>query len=439
MGLFGASNLLGKQLGSIASLTDFATQQFDTDLAGTLLSPDQPQFGGISKLSGSSLAFGQQDPLTGSFGAPQKLRGAELAPGAGAWGSPAPSMGTGGSSPNVGGDWAGVERWSAQIDQAAATYGIPAGLIKAVMKLESGGDPEAAGAAGVWGPMQVNSDAWGYGPWSTDPTANIMKGAEILSSYYQQYGNWRDALRHYHGIGSDGYTTDQQYADIVLGNWDQLNNAGMGAGLGYNPGAGGFAGTSAVISGMFGAGAGVPDWGEFGAESGNGLYGYGTAYGMNGTQHTGADVPLAVGTAYRAPMGGQVLCGGTGNGTDSGGGSCSAFNDYYGNGAGRVEVLLDNGAVLIFGHSSTSALQPGMRFRAGDVLGTSGGMNSAHIHLEARVRDASMPSGWRIVDPRSVLGEGSFGGGGTFGGGGATTGGGYGFDPLAMIRRIRGY
>lgn len=314
---------------------------------------------------------------------------------------------TGSQAGSIGGNYAGVEQWGSQINQAAAQYGIPANLIKAVMQLESGGDPNAAGAPGVWGPMQINANAWGYGPWSTDPTANIMKGAEILSSYYKTYGNWYDALRHYHGIGWDGYTSDTSYADIVMGNYTNLNtySAGGTAGLGYNPG------SSNAITTMFGN-ATVPDWGEFNTPSSNGMYGYGTAYGMNGVNHTGVDVPMPVGTPIRAPMGGTVMCAGTGNGPGSDGGGCAAFNDTFGQGAGRIELLLDNGAVLIFGHSSTSNVAPGQRVNAGAIIGSSGGQVSEHIHLEARVRDASTSSGWRIVDPRTVVGGGSFSTGG---------------------------
>lgn len=314
-----------------------------------------------------------------------------------------------GGGGNVGGDYVGVEQWGSQIQSAASQYGVPVNLIKAVMKLESNGDPNAQGAAGVWGPMQINSNAWGYGAWSTDPNANIQKGAEILAAYYKQYGNWKDALRHYHGIGWDGYTDDNQYADIVMGNWDQLNNSSGGAGTGYNAGT-----SSGTLSNIFGTGT-VPDWGEFGAESDLGYYTYGTEYGMNGTQHTGVDVPMTLNSQYRAPTGGVVTCSGTGSGAGATGDGCGAFADYYGSGAGRVEVQLDNGVVLIYGHSSTAALPVGTRFSAGTVLGTSGGMNSPHIHLEARVRDSSTKSGWRIVDPRSALGgSGGWSGAGSY-------------------------
>lgn len=320
---------------------------------------------------------------------------------------PFPTMGASptatGAWSDPGGDWGGVSQWTQQINAAAAKYGIPAGMIASVMKVESNGDPNSAGAPGVWGPMQINSNAWGYGPWMEDPSANIDKGAEILKHYLDAAnGDWDRALQLYHGIGFDGYTNERQYSQSVMALYSQ---SGSSAWSGQA--------TSGGLTSMFGSyGNGVADWGEFGVESGLGYYDYGRQYGMNGTQHTGLDVPEPYGTSYAAPMSGTVLCSGTGVGTDSNGGSCAAFEDTIGGGAGRVEVMLDNGVVVIYGHSSKAALQPGSRFQAGQVLGWSGGENSPHVHLETRVRDGSTPSGWRIVDPRSVLG----GGGGYYSG-----------------------
>jgi murein DD-endopeptidase MepM/ murein hydrolase activator NlpD len=159
----------------------------------------------------------------------------------------------------------------------------------------------------------------------------------------------------------------------------------------------------------------VEDWGAFGVSSGalcNGqpCYVYGTQYGLDGYQHTGLDIAMPAGTPMYAPMSGTVTCSGSGVGQGADGGGCYAFGCQgycAGGAAGRIEITLDNGVVLIYGHASTSALPVGTKVQAGTMIGTSGGMNSAHTHLEARVRDASMPSGWRIVDPRTVLGGGS--------------------------------
>lgn len=136
--------------------------------------------------------------------------------------APASSGPTGGTA-TMGGDWSGVEQWQSSINSAAAATGLDPDQIKAIMKLESNGDPNAAGAAGVWGPMQVNSNAWGDGPWMSDPNANILKGAQILKQNMDEHGgSFYEGLRAYHGYGTDGYTTDTQYADIVMGNYNTL-------------------------------------------------------------------------------------------------------------------------------------------------------------------------------------------------------------------------
>ncbi len=133
----------------------------------------------------------------------------------------------GGSSSSLGGDWSGVDQWTPQIEASAKKYGVDPNMIKALMKLESNGDPNAGGAPGVVGVMQVYTNVWGNGPWETDTAANIDKGTEILKSYLDGAGgDYYEALRGYHGYGSDGYTTDTQYADIVMKNYNQLNQGG---------------------------------------------------------------------------------------------------------------------------------------------------------------------------------------------------------------------
>lgn len=420
MALLGGSAGLGKQLAGMAALMapkkmtqtgalaplDFGVPS-GMDPAESGITPGKiTSFG---PMSGGTTAFDAYDPST-------KINPASLfappTPASVPTNATAPQQ-MGGGLASLGGDWSGVDQWNGAIAAAAKQYGVPANLIKAVMKLESNGDVNATGAPGVWGPMQVYGAVWGDGPWMHDPVANIMKGAEILAGAYHDNGNdWGEALRHYHGIGSDGYTTDTQYRDIVMGNWDTLNarTGGGTAGTGYAPTTGLGAGGGGNVTQLFGPGAAVYDWGEFNAPSGNGLYGYGTAYGLNGSNHTGLDVAMPVGTPMFAPMSGTVTCAGSGNGPGADGGGCAAFGcvGYCNGTAGRVEIQLDNGVVLIYGHASTAALSPGARVNAGTMIGTSGGMNSPHVHLEARVRDASMPSGWRIVDPRTVLGGGSF-------------------------------
>lgn len=136
------------------------------------------------------------------------------------------SGGTGASS-SLGGDWGGVDQWTPQIEASAKKWGVDPNMVKALMKLESNGNPNAGGAPGVVGVMQVYTNVWGDGPWNTDTAANIDKGTQILKEYLDGAGgDYYEALRGYHGYGSDGYTTDREYADIVMANYNQLNQAG---------------------------------------------------------------------------------------------------------------------------------------------------------------------------------------------------------------------
>ena len=72
-----------------------------------------------------------------------------------------------------------------------------------------------------------------------------------------------------------------------------------------------------------------------------------------------------------------------------------------GQGAGRVEVLMDDGTTsYIFGHMSTSAFQPGDRIEAGQMIGTNGGYNAPHVHLEARDWSGG---DYEIIDPMEIV------------------------------------
>lgn len=99
----------------------------------------------------------------------------------------------GGSGPmtSLGGDWSGVDQWNAQINAAANQYGVPANLIKSIMKLESGGANLGMNGAGAVGPMQVVQSIWGgLGYDLNDPAQNIMAGAAILKQMYDSYSGW---------------------------------------------------------------------------------------------------------------------------------------------------------------------------------------------------------------------------------------------------------
>lgn len=73
-------------------------------------------------------------------------------------------------------------------EQASATYSVPASLLAAVAKQESGFDPSAVSSAGAEGLMQIMpSTAAGLGVDPFDPSQAINGAAQLLSSYLNQY------------------------------------------------------------------------------------------------------------------------------------------------------------------------------------------------------------------------------------------------------------
>lgn len=175
---------------------------------------------------------------------------------------------------------------------------------------------------------------------------------------------------------------------------------------------------TAATSGAKGGGTGyTAAWGggdkpvtqEFGPtdfSQGNSIYDYGADYGVSG--HTGVDVGLARGSKLYSPVAGTVLkAGGTGYFKD----------EDYGDpgdqaGRGELKIQLDNGDQIILGHTSAINVKVGQRVNPGDFVGLSGSANGDHLHYEVRVRDSSLSSGYRIVDPRKYFATHSGGGGG---------------------------
>jgi cell wall-associated NlpC family hydrolase len=148
------------------------------------------------------------------------------------------------SMANLGGEWAEVDKWNDMILRAQTKVNeelgvlVPGNLIKAIMKLESGGvwvdsDP-GAGATGV---MQV-MPFWGtdLGVNLLDPAQNIYAGVKILAMNYKlgEPGvgtpSWEWAARRYLGLGgADAYgTTHQTYWARVSQDWATLDAAVQG-------------------------------------------------------------------------------------------------------------------------------------------------------------------------------------------------------------------
>jgi hypothetical protein len=86
------------------------------------------------------------------------------------------------------------------VDRAATRYGVDSGLIRAIIKAESGFDPRAVSSAGAQGLMQLMpgtakvlgvTDAF-------DPEQNVMAGTRFLKDLLRRYqGNLDEALAAY--------------------------------------------------------------------------------------------------------------------------------------------------------------------------------------------------------------------------------------------------
>jgi murein DD-endopeptidase MepM/ murein hydrolase activator NlpD len=333
--------------------------------------------------------------------------------------NPGTGQGSGGMGSPAGTEWAKVNQWDSLISSAIAKVqretgiAVPGNVVKAVMKLESGGENVGCNQWGYCGLMQTGSGSWINNfdaSYNRTPEGNIYYGVQELANWYKGIGtsNWTDAAAAYFsgynydnpGV-SDGYgTTVGQYRQIIESNLAALNAAGgSSGGAGWSSGGGGRG-----IQALFGPAADSQN--DFGVTSGNGLYGYGTSYGLNGSQHTGVDVMQPLGSPLYAPAGGTVVCVGCWR------------NDHFTGGVGRIEIEMPDGARVLYDHTNKSYVQVGQRLQGGELIGTSGGMYSPHTHIEVRIPDSRQSSGYRMVDPVQYFG-GYVGGGG--GGGSQVT------------------
>lgn len=112
-----------------------------------------------------------------------------------------------------------------QVEALSSEYGVPAPLIFAVVKAESGFQPEARSHAGACGLMQLMpatyceiAERLGEPCDETmifDPEQNLRYGVYYLAYLYHYFGDYYTALAAYNaGIGRvSGWVADSRYSD----------------------------------------------------------------------------------------------------------------------------------------------------------------------------------------------------------------------------------
>jgi soluble lytic murein transglycosylase-like protein len=116
-----------------------------------------------------------------------------------------------------------ISQWSELIIRYADLREIPADLLAAQMYQESGGDPDATGAAGEIGLMQILGR---YHPCASyDPEQNISCGTAILAGHYKATGDWNTALARYNaGTAGQSMGNGYVYADKIISMYEEAES-----------------------------------------------------------------------------------------------------------------------------------------------------------------------------------------------------------------------
>lgn len=90
------------------------------------------------------------------------------------------------------------QQYQNPILQAAGQHGVPPSILAALLKQESGFNPNATSPVGARGIAQfMPGTAKQYGINPLDPNQAIPAAAKFLASNYAKAGNWNDALAGY--------------------------------------------------------------------------------------------------------------------------------------------------------------------------------------------------------------------------------------------------
>jgi len=117
------------------------------------------------------------------------------------------------------------------VGQAAQSAGVPEKLLSALVKNESGGNPEAVSPAGAIGLTQLMpGTAEGLGVDPYDPEQNLLGGARYLRQQFDRFGSWDLALAAYNaGPGAvEKYNGIPPYEETQSYVANVLRDAGIG-------------------------------------------------------------------------------------------------------------------------------------------------------------------------------------------------------------------
>ena len=122
-------------------------------------------------------------------------------------------------------------RGKPSVGQAAQSAGVPESLLSALVKNESGGNPDAVSPAGAIGLTQLMpGTAEGLGVDPYDPEQNLLGGARYLRQQFDRFGSWDLALAAYNaGPGAvEKYNGIPPYEETQSYVANVLRDAGIG-------------------------------------------------------------------------------------------------------------------------------------------------------------------------------------------------------------------
>jgi hypothetical protein len=344
--------------------------------------------------------------------------------------------------------WGPVIQWLPEVlaaqeqvaDETSLT--VPANVILAMIMIETQGVmPDSAAYSGAAGlmqitPMSLGASGYDFERASVEPAYSIYIGVKELALRHNDSKRfntedpgqplpWANIIvgmfsGHYFPTGAaDAYNDDYSYQQMFIQYVDELEAACQTGGAPANaspvtgtPIASGDEWLAAVgmsIAGLaylWGGDEHAPITQEFGPTDFSvnvhpEWYAFSVDYGFPEPGHMGIDIGLPAGTPLYAPTDAVVYCAGTFNPGFPEEEACAAFADVTGaSTSGRLQLKLPNGDMLIYGNVRQTVVAPGSNVVKCQLVGYSGSQNGDHLHLEYRVRDSSLPAGWRIVDPR---------------------------------------